>query len=83
MVGPFPPAVYVGRDGAGNNTINAAGYGYILAKYGDNPSLVWFVNGAVTEITVPPSSWYLGAWVAVCRMSRGSTAFPCRTVVPR
>ena len=53
--GPFPVAVYIDRDNTGNNTINAAGYGYILAKYGNNPSLVWFVNGSVTEITVPTS----------------------------
>ena len=65
--GPFPEAVYVTRDEGTTidgvkyppaATFDATGYSYILAKYGQNPSLVWFVDGALGEVEVPSSYVY-------------------------
>jgi hypothetical protein len=57
VAGPFPTAVTTGslKDETGTLTVNSTGFTYVLAKYdaGDAGSLVWFINGSVSEVTLP------------------------------
>jgi hypothetical protein len=57
VAGPFPAAVYAGRVAASptSTIINVTGFAYVLGKYGSNGSLVWFVNGALGEVSLPGS----------------------------
>jgi len=62
LVGPLPAATATGavKDETGGTTVDSSGFDYILGKYGNAGSLVWFIGSLVDEATLPATLDRLG-----------------------